>query len=266
MQLETLIFETRDGAAYLALNRPESLNAINEQMVEDLSQAIDHVRSTPEIKAVAISGAGRAFCVGADLDVLTRGFDDLEFLESFLRRLNRTLLDLESLEVPVIAAVNGLARAGGLELILACDVAIVSDEARIGDNHTEFGVMPGGGATQRAPRRLGMQRAKELIFTAKWLDGRGAVDYGIALRSVPGAELPEAIEEMLVQFRNKSRPCLSAVKRAIHEGENLGIEDAIDLEIEHFMRYTRDHADAREGFRAFLEKRKPAWAATATES
>lgn len=260
MQLETLVFEARDAAAYVTLNRPDALNAINEQMVDDLSRVIDHVHSAPEIKAMAISGAGRAFSVGADLGVLTRGFDDLPFLESFLRRLNRALLDLESLDVPVVAAVNGVARAGGFELILACDIAIVADGARIGDNHTEFGVMPGGGATQRAPRRLGMQKAKELIFSAKWLEGPQAVEYGIALRSVPSQELDASLEELLDQFRNKSRPCLAAVKAAILQGERLGIEDAIDLEIDHFVRYTRDHPDAREGFRAYLEKRKPSWA------
>jgi enoyl-CoA hydratase/carnithine racemase len=260
VELKTLIYEKKNRAAYVTLNRPDALNGLSEELVEELAQVIDDVRSDELVRAVVITGIGRAFCVGADIGVLTRGFDDYSFLESYLRRLNRVLLDLEALEVPVIAAVNGLARAGGLELILACDLVITSLDARIGDNHTQYGVMPGGGSTQRAPRKLGIQKAKELIYTARWLEGSEAVDYGIALRAVPGPELAAAVEELLDQLRNKPRACLAAVKHAIQTGEQLPIEDAINVEIETFMRYVRESPDAREGFRASLEKRTPAWA------
>lgn len=252
--------KTEKKTAYVTLNRPEALNAISEQMVEDLAGVIEDVKADTSIKAMVVTGAGRAFCAGADIEVLKRGFDDFDYLEGYLRRLNQVLLDLESLDVPVIAAVNGIARAGGFEIILACDLAIVADDARIGDNHTEFGVIPGGGATQRAPRRLGVQRAKELIYTARWLVGSEAVEYGIALHAVPSADLMERVEELLDQFRNKSRSCLAAVKSAIQGGQHLSIDDAINLEIEVFMDYVRRFPDAREGFTAHLEKRVPAWA------
>lgn len=258
--METLLVEKKNKVTYVTLNRPEALNGISQQMVEDLAALIGDVTADQSVKAVVITGAGRAFCVGADIDVLTRGFEEYDFLESYLRRLNKLLLDLEALEVPVIAAVNGLARAGGYEIALACDLVIVADEAQIGDNHTQFGVIPGGGATQRAPRKLGDQRAKELIWTARWLDGKQAVDLGMALRSVPKSELSDAVEELLDQLRNKSRPCLAAVKRAIQQGEQLPISEAIDAEIEVFMHYVRTSPDAREGFTAYLEKRTPAWA------
>lgn len=258
--METVLVDKRDKVAYATLNRPDALNGISEQMVEDLAALIEDVRTDGSIKAVVITGAGRAFSVGADIDVLTRGFEDFDFLERYLRRLNEVLLDLEALEVPVIAAVNGLARAGGYEIALACDIVIVADQAQIGDNHTQFGVIPGGGATQRAPRKIGDQKAKELIWTAKWLDGKQAADLGFALRSVPLSQLGNAVEELLDQLRNKSRPCLAAVKRAIQQGEPLPISDAIDVEISVFMDYVRNSPDAREGFTAYLEKRTPAWA------
>lgn len=258
--METLIVEKKNKVAYVTLNRPEALNGISQQMVEDLAALVEDVTADQSIKAVVITGAGRAFCVGADIDVLTRGFEEFDFLETYLRRLNEVLLGLEALEVPVIAAVNGLARAGGYEMALACDIVIVADEAQIGDNHTQFGVIPGGGATQRAPRKIGDQKAKELIWTARWLDGQQAVDLGIALRSVPKSELSGAVEELLDQLRNKSRPCLAAVKRAIQQGEQLPVSDAIELEIKVFMDYVRTSPDAREGFTAYLEKRTPAWA------
>lgn len=261
MELQTTLdVRKQSNTAYVTLNRPDALNGISEQMVDDLAAAIEDVKDDSSIKALVVTGAGRAFCVGADIDVLKRGFDEFDFLETYLRRLNRVLLNLEALEVPTIAAVNGIARAGGFEIALACDFVIIAHDARIGDNHTQFGVIPGGGATQRAPRRLGVQKAKELIFTARWLTGQEAVDYGIALRAVPSAELESAVEELLELLRNKSRPCLAATKRAIAGGTHLPIESAIDLEIDVFMDYVRHSPDAREGFTASLEKRTPNWA------
>jgi enoyl-CoA hydratase/carnithine racemase len=260
LELETLVVEKSKKTAYVMLNRPDSLNGINHEMIDDLAAVIEDIKSDSYVKAVVITGAGRAFSVGADIDVLTRGFNDYPSLENFLRRFNRVLNDLEALDVPVIAAVNGLARAGGFELMLACDFVIASSDARIGDNHTQFGVMPGGGATQRAPRKLGVQKAKELIFSAKWLQGQEVADYGIALKVVPDGELSSAVEELADQFRDKSRDCLAAVKRAIQRGDQLPIEDAINLEIEVFMDYVQQSPDAREGFTAYLEKRTPAWA------
>jgi enoyl-CoA hydratase/carnithine racemase len=260
LDLKTIVLEKSKKTAYLMLNRPDALNGINHEMIDDLAAIIEDIQSDTYVKTVVITGAGRAFSVGADVDVLTHGFNDYPSLENFLRRLNRVLNDLETLGVPVIAAVNGVARAGGFELMLACDFVVASADARIGDNHTQFGVMPGGGATQRAPRKLGVQKAKELIFSAKWLQGQEVVDYGIALKVVPDAELSRAVEELADQFRDKSRPCLAAVKRAIHDGQQLSIEDAINLEIEVFMDYVKESPDAREGFTAYLEKRTPAWA------
>jgi enoyl-CoA hydratase/carnithine racemase len=173
-----------------------------------------------------------------------------------LRRFGGVLRGLEALPVPVVAAVGGLARAGGFELILACDLAVAADEARIGDVHTSFGVPPGGGSTQRAPRRLGPQRAAELIFTGRWLSGTEAAAYGLALVSVPRAGLDAAVEEVLDQLRAKPRPALATAKAMLAAGRDLPLAGGLDAEIELFVRHLREHPEAREGLDAFLEGRR----------
>ena len=156
----TILLDKSDRIATLTLNRPKALNGISFEMMDEIDAALDDLRADAGIKALVITGAGRAFSVGADIGLLTDAFADEKNgrFRYFLERINASLLNLEALPIPVIAKVNGLARAGGFEIILCCDLAVVADEARIGDNHTMFGVMPGGGATQRAPRKIGLAK------------------------------------------------------------------------------------------------------------
>lgn len=240
--------EVRDRVAYVTFATPESLNSITESRLDDLQALGDALTADTSLQAVCISGAGRAFCVGLDLELLKRAFDDLEYFETVIRRLNQFLICLESLPIPTVAMVNGIARAGGFEIALACDLMLIADEARIGDNHTHVGVMPGGGSTQRLPRRIGMQKALELILTARWLDGIEAAACGLALRSVPQSRLVEETERLLDQFRNKPRAVLSVAKATIRASDELTVQQGIALEIDQFIRYTRDDDTARAGF------------------
>ncbi len=217
------------------------------------------VEDRDDIRALVITGVGDVFSVGMDLTCLERGFEDHVFFREFLERFHRILLRLERLPVPTVAAVNGLTRAGGFELLLACDLAVCADEAQISDNHTQFEVIPGGGATLRAPRRLGMQRAKELIFTAHWIDGRAAERIGLVLRSVPRAYLDDSVDELVAAFREKSRDCLSAAKAAINNASDQSVEAGLRIELSEFFRYLDESPDPSEGFRAYLEKRPPTW-------
>jgi enoyl-CoA hydratase/carnithine racemase len=251
----------RDRVLWLTLDRPQALNAVNEVVLDELEAACAAVESNAQLRALVVTGGGAAFCVGMDLGCLDRGFADPAWFRAFLERFNALLLRLERLPVPTIAAVNGVTRAGGFEILLACDLALCADEARIGDNHTQFGVIPGAGASQRAPRRLGMQRAKELIFTARWLSGPEAVEAGLVLRSVPAAKLESSVEELLDQLRDKSRDCLAAAKAAIDRGAELGLEAGLRGELEEFFRYLAESPDATEGFRAYREQRPPRWRA-----
>jgi enoyl-CoA hydratase/carnithine racemase len=256
---ETLDFEIRDRIAYATFATPERLNSITEARLQDLERVVARVRDDGEVHALVLGGRGRAFCVGLDLGLLQRAFDDLAYFEAIVRRLNGVLLEFEALPVPVIAAVNGYARAGGFEIALACDLLLIADEARIGDNHTHVGVMPGGGSTQRLPRRIGEQRAMELIWSARWLTGPEAAAIGLALRSVPAAELDAAVESLVAPMRSQPRACLGAVKGAIHAGRTLPVPEGVEFEIRAFVDYMGGQPYAREGFVASREGRPPNW-------
>lgn len=250
--------DIRDRIAYLTLNRPEAMNAIDETLLDTAMALTRQAGEDQSVRAMVITGAGDAFCIGLDIGLLDRAFADTEYFRSVLLRFRRFLLGLESSPFPVVAAVNGRARAGGFELILACDLVLAAHEATIADHHLAFGIMPGGGSTQRAPRKLG-QRGRELIFTARWIDGAEAERIGLALRSVPRADLDAAVEELVSRLRPLSRPCLAATKAAMVEGADLPLEQAVDVEIDHFIRYVNTVPSSREGYLAFKEKREPVW-------
>lgn len=254
-----VLFEARDRIGTLTLHRPDAMNGIDEAMLAALPHTLAAVAADPGVKALVITGAGDAFCVGLDIGLLERAFADLAYFRDVLERFKRVLLDLEALPVPVVAAVNGLARAGGFEMALACDLVLIANEARIADHHLSFGIVPGGGATQRLARRVGQQRAREIIFTARWVSGEEAAAIGLALRSVPRAELPDAVESLVGVFRDRSRPGLAATKAAMNEGAGLPLAQALDVEIDHFLRYLAEEPTSREGFRAYVEKRAPSW-------
>ncbi|MGH2828873.1 MAG: enoyl-CoA hydratase/isomerase family protein [Actinomycetota bacterium] len=169
------------------------------------------------------------------------------------------LLRLEDLPVPVVAAVGGIARAGGFEMMLACDVTVVAAQARIGDNHLAFGIVPGGGSTQRLARLVGRQRAREIVFTGRWLDGAEARAIGLATHCVPRERLGDAVEDLVSVFRTRSRAALAATKAAMNAGDELPLREGLDAETEHFMRYLTGDPQAAEGFRAWIERRDPVW-------
>jgi enoyl-CoA hydratase/carnithine racemase len=256
---ETLSFEIRDRVGYVQFSTPEKLNSISEQRIVDLERLVALVREDESIRALSITGSGRAFCVGLDLGLLKRAFYDIPYFESIIRRLQKILFDLEDLPVAVIAAVNGLARAGGFELLLAADFIVMADEARIGDAHAHLGVLPGAGCSQRLPRRVGELRAKELILLARWISGPEAVAMGLALRSVPLAELPAAVEVIANEMRHRPRETTSALKREIHAARRLNLEAGIEFETQTFVEYMTQLPIGREGYEASLAGREPDW-------
>ena len=169
MEYTNIKLEIENGVATIRLNRPDALNALNTEMAEELSGAIADVAKNEGVKALVVRGEGRAFCSGADLIFFESAFNDASQLTPYIKKLNDCFLQLEELPFPVISVVHGFALAGGMELMLACDMTIAAEDARIGDQHANFGLMPGFGSTQRLPRRIGMQRAMELLTTGKWV-------------------------------------------------------------------------------------------------
>ena len=247
-----------DGpVATLTLNRPDVLNALSPHMVEELTLAVIEVEKQAEVKALAIRGEGRAFCAGADLNALGGAFDDYPFLSGYLKDLNAFLFRLEELPVPVIGLVHGFALAGGLELLLTCDMVIATGDARIGDQHINYGLMPGGGSTQRLPRKLGPQRALELLLTGRWLSGKEAEEWGLVLRAVPTDQLDDELEKLLSALRDKSRPGLGWIKRAALQGQNLSLRDGVAFEVQSFVQFVATSSHPREGIQAFKERRQP---------
>lgn len=259
MTTPALRYTVDRGIGRLQFVRPEQLNSIDDQALDELTAALTEIRDDPGLKALCLTGSGRAFSVGLDLTLLKRAFFELDYWEGVLRRLNDVYLALEALPIPVVSSVNGLARAGGYEFTLASDLVLIADEARIGDVHAPFGVPPGGGASFRLSRRVGEQRAKELIFTGRWLPGPEAAAYGLALRSVPAARLEEETERLLDGFRPMSRTCLGVAKGMIHANRFLAGQEAVDSELDRFLRWARTDPQAAEGMLAFVENRTPSW-------
>lgn len=245
---------TADGIACFELATPAAMNAIDERRIAEFEAMLTDVESDPAVRALIISAQGNAFCVGLHLDLLIPAFADLDYFQAVLRRLADALLRLERLPVPTICAVQGLARAGGFETALACDFILVAEEAKVGDNHAHAGIMPGGGSTQRLARRIGMQRAKEIVFSSKLIGGAEAAAIGLALRAVPRAALAEAAFALARQFTDKPRACLAAIKRTMMEGAELPIAEGVALEIRNFRHYTETEPYAREGFAQVLKQ------------
>lgn len=257
MKYNNIILESENSVATIRLNRPDALNALNLDLLHEFSSAVSEVEADQSVKVLVIRGQGRAFCAGADLLLFDSLFDDLAQLNPYIELLNRCFLQLEGLPVPTIALVQGFALAGGLELVLACDMVLVAEDAQMGDQHANFGLMPGGGSTQRLPRRVGMQRAMELLTTGRWLSGTEAVEWGLALRAVPADSLDDELEGLLVSLRDKSRTGLGWIKSITQRGKDLALADGLALEGSAFVQYFATSPHPREGIQAFKEKRHP---------
>jgi enoyl-CoA hydratase/carnithine racemase len=256
-----VLTEIADQVMTITLDGADTLNSLTPATIAGLDDAIDIAEADRTLRAVVVAAAGeRAFSVGMDITFLEECFADPSgvFLP-FIRSYHRLLQRIEALPVPVIAKVAGLARAGGFELILACDFVVVSDDAKVGDIHLEFGMPPGAGSSQRAPRKLGDQKAKLLMLTPTWLVGQELVDFGVAIACAPRAELDAEVERLLALLRGRSRAGIAITKRLLHAPRDLTFEEGLRYERELFARLHEEVPDAAEGYRAFVEKRAPHW-------
>ncbi|MBT99146.1 MAG: crotonase [Dehalococcoidia bacterium] len=249
--------EKENRVATIRLNRPDALNALSPDLLAELSSALTDVSEDESIKALVVRGEGRSFCAGADLTYVQTALADPTLLPPYIAQINDAFNQIEKLPVPAIAVVHGFALAGGLELMMACDMAVVAEDARLGDQHVNFGLVPGGGSTQRLPRRVGLQRAMELLTTGKWISGSEGVEWGLALRAAPTESLDEELESILEPLRTKSRDGLALVKSVTLRGMALAMEDGVALESFAFAKFLTTSPHPAEGIKAFLEKRQP---------
>ncbi|MGA2469533.1 MAG: enoyl-CoA hydratase/isomerase family protein [Solirubrobacteraceae bacterium] len=257
----TLDYSTRERVAYAVFACPERHNSLSEEALDDLNDVVASVQADTAVRTLVLAGQGDAFSVGLDGELLAKAYGDIEYFEHVLTRLAATCLSLEALDVPVIAKVNGTAIAAGFELALACDVIVISDSAQIGDGQIAVGAVPGGGASVRLPRVVGVQRARELIYSGRLLSGKEAAALGLVLASVPAAKLDATVDALAASFTDKPRRTLAVAKRQINRGLGVDTPTGVEMERGELIRHLREPgSDASEGFRAGQEKRPPSWA------
>jgi enoyl-CoA hydratase/carnithine racemase len=254
--MEKIVLTKKDRVATLLMNRPEAFNSLDYDTVKQMEEAAMRVEADEEIKVVLVKGKGKSFCTGADLKYLRSIAEDREKIARFIDQINRAFNSLESMKVPVIAVVHGHCLAGGCELLISCDLTLASSDAIIGDQHANFGLIPGAGGTQRLPRLIGIQRAKELLYTGKWLSGTEAEKYGLVLKAFPAVELDAEAEKLAAQIVEKSSLGVSHMKKLVNQGLQIDLHTAVALEVATFLHYFPSE-DVREGLLAFQEKRKP---------
>ena len=249
----------REFAALLQLNRPGSLNAIDWPMVRALDAAVTEIDPDPSVRAVLVTGAGRAFSAGGDLKSYVKLQRDPVGFPQFVADLHAAFGRLRTLRIPVIALVNGVTAAGGLELVLNCDFALIARSARIGDAHLNFGQMGGGGVLTLLPRAIGRERASELIFSGRFLDAEEAVGWGLANRCVDDDALLDAGLELARGIAEKSPLAVANAKEVLNTlwAQNDGVDAGLRYERERNAFYCLTSHDAAEGLQAFAEKRAP---------
>lgn len=253
--MECITLTKNEGIAVLTINRPNQLNALNKQTLGEISAAFEAMRDDFETKVVILTGSGeKAFVAGADIKEFAH-FNGAEG-EELAKKGHMTVFNLiEEFPKPVIAAVNGFALGGGLELAMSAHVRIASDNARMGLPETSLGVIPGYGGTQRLPQLIGKGRALEMIFSAKMIDSVTALEYGLVNYVVPQAELLGAAEEMARSFMKNSIVAMGFAIEAVNAGLLEG-SVGYDVEVQAFGDCF-ETADFKEGTKAFIEKRKP---------
>lgn len=255
--MELFLAERIDGVMILTLNRPSSLNALSQELAEQLSEEISSLESDSQIRAVIITGSGNAFCAGIDLKERRALSPEGKWVQS--RALWKLCETIRSSPKAVIAAINGFALGGGFELALACDLRFASHEAEFGWPEMTLGAYPGGGAAVMLPRIIGPARAKELFFTAKHrITARTALNYGL-LREVVGREALMDVAVQCAQDIQATSPLgLAAVKKSVNLGSDLPWDEAVELDQK--LRFPLEGTlDYQEGIEAFFNKRKPVW-------
>jgi enoyl-CoA hydratase len=263
MTYENIIFQVEKGIATITFNRPEVLNALNQASLQEFSSALDAVASDEDIRVLVLTGAGeKSFVAGADITEFLR-FNVLK--AKLFAEMGHTLVNrLQELPIPVIAAVNGFALGGGCEVVLGCDFIYAAENAMFGLPEINLGIIPGFGGTQRLPRLVGKNMAKEMIFTGKMISAAEAHAAGLVNTVCSQDQLMDEVMKTAVVMASKGRASLRSAKQAINNGMDVDIKTGCRIEIDAFA-ICLSSADAKEGTTAFLEKRKANFKGTLEE-
>jgi enoyl-CoA hydratase/carnithine racemase len=255
---ELLYDIARDGVATITLNRPERLNAFTREMIDLWVEALDDARQNDAVNAVVVTGAGRAFCSGGDVGGMNERRSEIPGLDHkrWLEEIHRIPLTLETLDKPVIAAMNGVAVGAGLDMALMCDLRYAAAGARFSEGYVKVGLIPGDGGTYFLPRLVGTARALELMWTGDFISAEEAERIGLVNRVVTPELLLETVHALAARLASGPGTALRMIKRAVYQGQRMDLRSHLDLLSSHMavIRQTEDH---REGARAFVEKRTP---------
>ncbi len=254
MSYDTILESVEDRIGIIQLNRPEALNALSDQLLSELGEALKAFLKDDQVRCIIITGGEKAFCAGADLKAMvSRGPKDI------LDRFTSSVFSLlRNCTKPVIAAVSGFCFAGGCELALACDMIVASETAKFGQPEINVGIMPGAGGTQRWTRTVGKARAMEIVLTGAPIDARKALEWGIVNRVVPFDELLNEAKRLAAKIAAKPPFSVRMAKDAILKAQDMPLESGLDYENRLFAMLFGTE-EQKEGMSAFLEKRKPQW-------
>jgi len=258
-QAGPVLLETRhDAIAVLVMNRPDRLNALNNELATALNDALGRIAGDESVRVVVITGAGRAFCAGGDLASIGKGraSGDTRALEPLLRAGMQAVLTMRMMPHPVIAAVNGAAAGAGMNIALAADIRIAAEEATFGQNFAKIGLFPDYGGTHFLPQLVGPSKAAELFYTGDMIDAKTALRLGIVNRVAPAAQLEDEVKSLAQKIAQGPPLAIRAVKKTLFASEKEKLTAALEQEVQQQMPCYLSE-DCSEGIRAFFEKRPP---------
>ncbi|NDZ17587.1 enoyl-CoA hydratase [Variovorax sp. WS11] len=260
MSPSSLTVEHQRGVAWLRLNRPQALNSLSPELIKELAEALRAIEDDKTIRACVLASTGRAFSTGGDLKALDAfaksGESAGALTAAYMESISTTLRKLEVLRVPTIAAVNGMALAGGLEIALCCDIVVAVEEAMFGDGHAKYGLLPGGGGSVRLPRKIGVNRAKYLMLTGQNVTARTMMEWGLVSEIHPADQLEHRTREIAEVIAQNSPLGMRRMKQLVDDG----LQHAVDVALKAEQAVVAVHnfsGDRNEGLSAFRERRRP---------
>lgn len=257
MSYQEIISEKRNQTLWIYLNRPKDMNSVTSIILLEIQDVLSQAIADDEIRVLVLSGKGPAFCAGADLKgVLGTISQEPSAEPDFFEIVEQTFELLADFPKPVIAALNGLTLAGGLELAMSADLIIAAESAKIGDAHSNFAMLPGAGGSVNLPRRIGTNRAKYLLFTGDFISAAEMKEFGLVNQVVPDAELEATVQKLADKLSAKSPLVLSRMKKLVSAGMDQTVKSALHSELLTLRQHLKSY-DSSEGLKAFAEKRKP---------
>ena len=255
MELQILKVEVKDQIAMVTINRQEAMNALNTRFFNEMDQVVSEVNKMTDVRVMIITGEGKAFVAGADIAEMVDKTP--EEGAAFSRLGQNTFRSLGEMEITVIAAINGFALGGGLELAMGCDFRISSNRAKFGQPEVSLGLIPGYAATQRLPRLTGLGDALYLLMTADMINAEEALRIGLVQKIVEPEELMDTVMSMANNIISKGPKAVKLIKKVVRQGMLKGFDEGSELEAEMFGTLFKDEGET--GMKAFLEKKKPEW-------